>query len=260
MTTTTPTTTTSNAADSVLPSGVFSCAGPRVWELRLLVDDERSPRRRVRICSLSAVISSAIAEAIADQLGVDVAHGGDVNNSYGYPARTDACGACALSLGNTIVALAAATDIPANKVTYAGVAAATIGGREIWDRRYSQQSAADAYDKLAVRLRELAEAENVEHLRITTREALDDWAPAGDDDRLRFAADVLEVVDADERGVLIRPLSVEGETSAAQVVVIDASTGLRHHITVPPSCRTVQEGLAWSFGLRPSEYRPTIET
>jgi len=42
--------------------------------------------------------------------------------------------------------------------------------------------------------------------------------------------------------------------------VKDASTPRKYLLRVPPNMRNIQEALAWTFNMRPDEYRPIIET
>jgi hypothetical protein len=102
---------------------------------------------------------------------------------------------------------------------------------------------------------------------------LDRIGPPGWDDRLNLALHVARVrahvprVGAILSDDLARPQVV-------QVVVRDPSTGLRHHISVPPrfgdpqsktfqklgnSVARIQAALAWTFDFKPEEYAPALE-
>lgn len=42
--------------------------------------------------------------------------------------------------------------------------------------------------------------------------------------------------------------------------VKDSSTPRRYLLRVPPTSKTVHDAIAWTFGMRPADYRPLIET
>jgi hypothetical protein len=42
--------------------------------------------------------------------------------------------------------------------------------------------------------------------------------------------------------------------------VQDASTDREYYLRVPPTIQTVEEAVAWTFGLTAGEYRPARET
>lgn len=42
--------------------------------------------------------------------------------------------------------------------------------------------------------------------------------------------------------------------------VKDSSTPRRYLLRVPPNMRTVHDAIAWTFGMKPSEYQPLVET
>ncbi|MEW6279732.1 MAG: DUF6745 domain-containing protein [Candidatus Eremiobacterota bacterium] len=54
-------------------------------------------------------------------------------------------------------------------------------------------------------------------------------------------------------------LEVPGDEAMCVVEVVCPSTGERHYLRVPPGTRTCQEGVAWTFQLRSSGYRPVAE-
>jgi hypothetical protein len=64
-------------------------------------------------------------------------------------------------------------------------------------------------------------------------------------------------IQADHAGRLME-LPTAGEPLRA-VVVRCPSTGAVYWLRVPPSTKTAHEGVAWTFGLPASEYRPTTE-
>lgn len=53
-------------------------------------------------------------------------------------------------------------------------------------------------------------------------------------------------------------LEVEGNIKFASV--IDASTGNRYLLRVPPDISSIKEAIAWTFGMEMGEYNPIIET
>ena len=101
----------------------------------------------------------------------------------------------------------------------------------------------------------------------------------GQDDRLQIWQPVYSALS--EEGFLIK--NHETNPNCGCVVVTDVTTGQRHHIIVPPKfvkpkAKTFQKAekfgkknfgskergrviaaLAWTFGLKPEEYKPTIE-
>jgi hypothetical protein len=112
-------------------------------------------------------------------------------------------------------------------------------------------------------------AHRVERLR----RFLERLGPPGEDDRMN-----LNLWTARARGyvpALGLILSDDlARTRVVQVVVRDPSTGLRHHISVPPrfgnpQAKTFQRlgnararihaAVAWTFGMKPEEYEPTLE-
>ncbi len=91
-----------------------------------------------------------------------------------------------------------------------------------------------------------------------------EYAESGGDDMLQIDG-VPRVVAYSDEGVVIR--SRDGRI--VQVVVRDATTGKRHQITVPPKygrdlakgkveADRVHAAIAWTFGLRPDQYRPEL--
>lgn len=92
-------------------------------------------RRRARRVNERAVAFFAMRDAIRDGYGVRADHGGSVNNSYGYRAYTECAGtACVLDAGAGVLHVESGfrSDVPANKVTFSGAAAHTLGN---WARR-----------------------------------------------------------------------------------------------------------------------------
>ena len=102
-------------------------------------NSQRQSRIRVRRARpLSSVIAEQMHRADTTGYAADVDHGGGVANCYGYPAYTQAIGVSVVRTGETSYrVLADYTDLPANKVTRSGAAAATLGHRAPWDERYS---------------------------------------------------------------------------------------------------------------------------
>lgn len=105
------------------------------------------------------------------------------------------------------------------------------------------------------------------------RRTLERFGPAGEDDRTNLALWWVRVrAYAPGVGLILsdglsRPQTVE-------VVVRDPSTGLRHHLSVPPrfgdpgsktfqslgsAAARVRAGVAWTFGMKPEEYAPELE-
>jgi hypothetical protein len=105
------------------------------------------------------------------------------------------------------------------------------------------------------------------------RRVLERVGPEGEDDRVNLNLQ-RAVVRAHVPGLGII-LSDNGvRTRLVQVVVRDPSTGIRHHLSVPPrfgnprtktfqGLRTaearIHAAVAWTFGMKPDEYAPTLE-
>lgn len=71
----------------------------------------------------------------------------------------------------------------------------------------------------------------------------------------RFVAEAkMETIDTAGENSLLR----HGDVVFAYVK--DASTPRRYLLRVPPGMKTVHEAVAWTFGMRPNEYKPLIET
>lgn len=75
----------------------------------------------------------------------------------------------------------------------------------------------------------------------------------------RYAADAGgELIHEDETGRLVR-IPAAGEPIAVAHVVCP-TTGRQYALRVPPSCTSAREAVAWTFGLRAEEYRPTSQS
>jgi hypothetical protein len=126
-------------------------------------------------------------------------------------------------------------------------------------------------DWLAERLEQLTRV--VHAYRVA---GLDRIGPRGDDDRVSVFAPHEVYRDMARNAVMItsRPgrYGVEWwlDSTIIQVVVRDSTTGLRHHLTVPPRFARplepgetpqdrIQAAIAWTFDLEPREYAPTVE-
>jgi hypothetical protein len=73
-----------------------------------------------------------------------------------------------------------------------------------------------------------------------------------------------ESIHTDEFGVLYR-IRLTRRQTVTLVHVVNATpdpdgTRRRYFLRVPPNVRTAREAVAWTFGLRPEEYRPTQES
>lgn len=107
----------------------------------LVVDDERSSRRRVRTLSLERVVTQAVAEVTRDgRPAVFAHHGGTVPNNYGYPAVTDGVVVVAIPHDGKVYAKVVAVNLPANKATASGVAAHCGFRRGMFDGRYGWEA------------------------------------------------------------------------------------------------------------------------
>ena len=51
-----------------------------------------------------------------------------------------------------------------------------------------------------------------------------------------------------------------GRYTLRHIRVKDSSTNKYHILSVPNDTRTCKEGIAWTFGMTPSEYNPIKET
>jgi hypothetical protein len=119
-------------------------------------------RCRIRVFrgeSVAGIVADQIKEARGSAAGraCDIHIAGSVANCYNYPATTQVLCVAAWADGRAIVLT---NTIPANKVTRAGAAAATVGeaARAVCDKRYG--AAAKAAEEAAMwqRLEELAAA------------------------------------------------------------------------------------------------------
>lgn len=102
------------------------------------VNDDRNTRRRTR-----RVDSIGVAEDAARKAGetgrttIVCRTGGGVANAYRYPALTDAVLAVAVCRNGGVCVAVWATEIPANKATNGGAAAACVpAARPVFDFRY----------------------------------------------------------------------------------------------------------------------------
>ena len=68
-----------------------------------------------------------------------------------------------------------------------------------------------------------------------------------------------KVIEIAKQGILYG-LDLPRDEPLVMVEVVCASTGKHHFLRVPPETRSVQEAIAWTFGLSSEEYRPIIET
>jgi hypothetical protein len=78
----------------------------------------------------------------------------------------------------------------------------------------------------------------------------------------RFVQEIgARYVDGGDQGVLYEiELPDDPEEVARYVQVQDASTDREYYLRVPPTIQTVEEAVAWTFGLTAGEYRPARET
>ena len=105
------------------------------------------------------------------------------------------------------------------------------------------------------------------------RRILDRIGPPGEDDRVNLALRVTRIR-AHVPGVGVILSDNLARPQVVQVVVRDPSTGLRHHISVPPrfgdpnsktfqrlgsSAARLRAALAWTFDMGPEEYAPALE-
>lgn len=89
---------------------------------------------------------------------------------------------------------------------------------------------------------------------------------AGEDDRVQIT--LPRVVAHSREGTVVR----DDDGRVVQVVVYCPTTGERHHLTVPPrfgrrsfgrgesEADRVHAAIAWTFGLRPEDYRPAVQS
>lgn len=107
--------------------------------------DGRSPRRRTRRVSLDQAASDCAFGAIVQGRAWVVRDGGSVPNSYGYAALTDGVLVAARydAATRTVYVTERAGELPANKVTHAGVAG-LFGFRDLCDGRVSFERRYDA--------------------------------------------------------------------------------------------------------------------
>lgn len=91
---------------------------------------------------------------------------------------------------------------------------------------------------------------------------VDEFAPQGDDDRVQVRLPI--VIASSDEGVVV----TDESGRVCQVVVKCSTTGTRHQLTVPPKfgrplgkeseADRVRAALAWTFGLKPDQYRVAV--
>lgn len=117
-----------------------------------LVEDDRRKRGRVRTLQ---ILPLEIQKRIVEHFERNptktrygwVRHGGDVPNSYGYPAYTDTMLVLSVRQGNSLKIKVWGGHISANKVTLGGAANNCLdGARALFDYRFSKQSKKDTWD------------------------------------------------------------------------------------------------------------------
>lgn len=69
----------------------------------------------------------------------------------------------------------------------------------------------------------------------------------------------LKPVQEDEAGMLFRK-ELPGDEPLVMVRVIDTTTGKPYFLRVPPEMTTAKEAVAWTFDVKPDEYKPEAET
>ena len=119
----------------------------------LVVDDERSSRRRVRTLDLDQVVGEAVAEVTRDgRPAVFAHHGGTVPNNYRYPAVIDGIVVVAIPHNGAVYAKAVAVNVAASSVTLAGVAASCGFNRAMFDGRYGCEARRAAHSATLVKV------------------------------------------------------------------------------------------------------------
>jgi len=119
-----------------------------------IISDKRTGRIKARTVNLDRLAAEAAESAAAKGRPVCMArHGGDVCNSYGYPAETEAAVVVAIPHDGNVVVACYATQVPANKVSLSGVAAHAVGSfaRPVWDNRYGDDENKSAKSQLICR-------------------------------------------------------------------------------------------------------------
>ena len=190
--------------------------------------------------------------------GVLAADGGSVANSYKYAAETTDLVVAWWTSGHGVKSVrVAATRTRANH-TSQGAGAGTSSPRgTAWEVTFP-----DRRDRLGK-----ARRDRIARL-------LDRVGPEGSDDRLAILpwSRHLSAVRVDGSALLIADHPTRPKV--VQVVVRDATTGQRHHITVPPKFATpasktfqrlgsevarIHAAVAWTFALTPAKYAPLVE-
>lgn len=121
-----------------------------------LADEDNRPghaRRRTRTVDVEKAVEDVIHRAIVRSLSYTARHGGTVANKYAYPAVTEGVFAAAIydAATNTVRVKAWAGELPANKTSYAGVAA-IAGYRDLLDERMGEARTAAAKQALRAEL------------------------------------------------------------------------------------------------------------
>lgn len=114
----------------------------------LTISDTSTGRIRVRQVATTTMAEKAAAKALeTGKPAMRCAHGGDVCNTYGYPAETECAVVVAIPMRGDVYVAAYKGQRAANKVTLSGAAAEAFGeaARPIWDDRYGEASTATAW-------------------------------------------------------------------------------------------------------------------
>ena len=125
------------------------CEEIRVWreDARIITAPPTGRRLKVRSVGIREAARDARQRALESGKWRAVCrHGGDVNNSYGYPAETEAVLAVSDPRGRVVVWF---RRLPANKVTLGGAAGACLEyARPLWDARYGKVAEQEAWRQI----------------------------------------------------------------------------------------------------------------
>lgn len=130
---------------------------------RVVVADSTTGRIRVRACSLDTAETAVKAASSQSGRCIRATHGGGVANAYGYPAETEAEVQLGLVCDSGIFVGVWRAQLPANKVTVSGAAAACTG-RRLFDGRFREERLAAQRDALEADFRDYLTRDHGEHI------------------------------------------------------------------------------------------------
>jgi len=117
------------------------------------IDRCNNSRLRARTVAVELILARVIRDAVKNQLGFRVEHGGTVANAYGFPATSEGGAAVARVLWDTEgevvgVAYCRYGRFPANKLSLRAVSSVLLGEPALYDRRVGDSKRKAAFERL----------------------------------------------------------------------------------------------------------------